>query len=316
MLQWRRQILQRSVDDTQLCTGIQTSLHTKKTKVPLDVSHSPFEGQQDQLDNIRYHIHNEFVDKYATKWIVVSEQPYLSETELQQLLQTNNSCPIVLPKYRLIFFYSEKSASTYWIGVLQYIQNIKVKLRNIHVMGNNKLTYLRHFDRHTITSMMYNKSWIKAAFVRDPRERILSAYLHKVIASDHILPSVCHNESKTFAAFLEIIQTCKNIHWISQVRAPAHFYKNMMIGKMEHIAEFTELLLRRIGAWNRNTELWLKSKYIDPLKHATNAKNNMMHYYSKSYEDIIFNLYRQDYEVFGLIDHISQIILSSKTFFK
>lgn len=45
MLQWRRQILQMSVEDTQFCTGIQTSLHWKNTQVPLDVSHSPFEWQ-------------------------------------------------------------------------------------------------------------------------------------------------------------------------------------------------------------------------------------------------------------------------------
>jgi hypothetical protein len=299
MLQWRWKILQPSVAYTQFCKGIQTSLHWKNTQVPLDVSHSPFEWQQDGLDNIKYHIHNEFVDKYATKWIEVSEQPYLSETELRQLLLTNFSCPIVVPKYRLIFFHSEKSACTYWKRLLQYIQNIKIKHADIHNPGKNKLTYLRHFDRDTITSMMYNTSWIKAAFVRDPRERILSAYLHRVIANDHMLRKACHNDSETFAAFLEVIQTCKDTHWRSQVRAPAHFYKNMMIGKMEHITEFTELLLRKIGAWNRNTELWLKSKYIDALRHATDAKNKTMQYYNKEYEDMIFNMYRQDYEVFG-----------------
>lgn len=131
------------------------------------------------------------------------------------------------------------------------------------------------------------------------RERILSVYLHRVIANDHMLRKACHNDSETFAAFLEVIQTCEDVHWRSQVRAPVHFYKKMMIGKMEHITEFTELLLRKIGAWNRNTDLWLKSKYIDALRHATHAKNKMMQYYNKGYEDIIFNMHRQDYEVFG-----------------
>lgn len=50
--------------------------------------------------------------------------------------------------------------------------------------------------------MMYDKSWIKAAFVREPRERILSAYLNKVV-DENALIEFCNEYSKTFAGFLK-----------------------------------------------------------------------------------------------------------------
>ena len=75
----------------------------------------------------------------------------------------------------------------------------------------------------------------------------------------------------------------------------------MIIGKMEHIFEFTELLLKKIGAWNNKTKLWLNStKFADETRwHATDSKIKIMQYYNRDLEDEIFNIYKRDYDVFN-----------------
>ena len=296
----KNRIRQLSVpNDTCTCKYMENSVHRNNTNISIKDSHNYVKWRKDGLNSIKYHIHNEYVDKFGAKWIEVSEKPYLSNDELQQLSMTFMYSPIVVAKYKLIFFYNEKSGCSYWKRLLQYIQNI-TNTNQIHSPASNRLSYLRYFNSQTIASMMYDKSWIKAAFVREPRERILSAYLNKVV-DENALIEFCNEYSKTFAGFLKVIKTCHNIHWNSQVRAPVHFYKNMIIGKMEHIFEFTELLLKKIGAWNNKTKLWLNStKFADETRwHATDSKIKMMQYYNRDLEDEIFNIYKRDYDVFN-----------------
>ena len=243
----KNRIRQLSVPNDK-CKCMESSVDRKNTNISGKGSHNYAKWRKDGLNSIKYHMHNEYVDKFGAKWIEVSKEPYLSNEELQQLSMTFMYSPIVVAKYKLFFFYNEKSGCSYWKRLLQYIQNI-TNTNQIHSPASNKLSYLRNFNTQTIASiyMMYDKSWIKAAFVREPRERILSAYLNKVV-DENALIEFCNEYSKTFTGFLKVIKTCQNIHWNSQVRAPVHFYKNMIIGKMEHIFEFTELLLKKIGA--------------------------------------------------------------------
>ncbi|CAG2237095.1 CHST9 [Mytilus edulis] len=114
------------------------------------------------------------------------------------------SSPIVVPKYKLIFFWNEKSACTYWKKLFQFIQGIN----NTEVHNHrNGLTTLKSFDTCEIIKMMYNESWVKAVFVREPRERLLSSYLDKA-HHQHIMYQLCRvNRTVTFYEFLEIIKT-------------------------------------------------------------------------------------------------------------
>jgi hypothetical protein len=68
-----------------------------------------------------------------------------------------------------------------------------------------------------------------------------------------------------------------------------------------NILEFTERLLRKIGAWNKNINLFLNSTAFatQTRSHATDAKNRITQHYNRHLEDVIFNIYKHDYDVFG-----------------
>ncbi|CAG2202518.1 unnamed protein product [Mytilus edulis] len=181
------------------------------------------------------------------------------DKNIMQQLKYNPSSPIVVPKYKLIFFWSAKSACTYWKRLMQLIQGIN---RTILHDPRSGLKTLDMFSNCKIMEMMNNEQWVKAAFVREPRERILSSYLDKG-QYRHVMNEVCRiNRTVSFNEFLEIIKHCKNSHWDNQCRVPEYFYKQMMVGKFSEISSFTERLLKRIGAWNETVEHWLNSSKI------------------------------------------------------
>ncbi|VDI07848.1 Hypothetical predicted protein [Mytilus galloprovincialis] len=199
--------------------------------------------------------------------------PSLTDAELKQIKRTWYNSPIVVMKYRLIFFWNEKSGCSFWKSLLQYIQGLKRD--DMHNPYVNGLKYLINFEDNDIISMMYNDSWTKAVFVREPRERMLSSYLDKGLNDGFIMVN-CKRTVKTFSEFLELAKQCPNAHWESQVRAPKYFYKKMMIGKMADISTFTEKLLTKIGAWNETVKIWLHSKDSEKKSrsHAQNAGEN------------------------------------------
>ncbi|XP_071144951.1 carbohydrate sulfotransferase 9-like [Mytilus edulis] len=227
--------------------------------------------------------------------------PQLTKVELRQIKRyTHYSSPIVVSKYKLIFFWNEKVGCTYWKSLLQFIQGIKNK--EVHDPRRNGLTYLIQFKDNDVTDMMFNEAWIKAVFVREPRERVLSAFLDKGL-NNSLMMDLCGRPSvKSFPEFLAVIKLCKDVHWSSQVKLPRHLYKNTMIGKMPDIDKFTENLLTKIGAWNDTVKDWLHSKeqFGRARPHATSARQKLLQYYNDTKsQDIIFEMYTDDYKVFN-----------------
>lgn len=227
----------------------------------------------------------------------------LSANDLERLKRVERGPPIVVPRYKLIFFWNQKSACSYWKRVFQYIQGIPRKqFQFIHTPERSGLKYLDNYSNKSISQMMNDPTWIKATFVREPRERLLSAYLDKAIDNSFILEK-CNRSVKSFAEFIELTRTCKDPHWESQVRLPQHYYKHMIVGVMENLPDFTEKLLRKVGAWNDTVRHWLQNRKRNDLvvtrMHATNAKNKILKYYTHSLEKKIVTRYQKDYDVFG-----------------
>ena len=70
--------------------------------------------------------------------------------------------------------------------------------------------------------MMEDDAWTKAVFVRDPKMRVLSAYLDKGLPFDGgwVGGKCCKNEgqcrvraSETFAGFVQVAEDCPNPRW-------------------------------------------------------------------------------------------------------
>ncbi|CAC5376208.1 unnamed protein product [Mytilus coruscus] len=247
---------------------------------------------------------NKIQSFFKYNWKVKPVIPMLTTNDIKILIRNREprTCPVVVPSYKLIFFYNQKSAATYWKYLLHYIQNIST-VREPHILQDpvkSGFTFLRDFNATEITYMMYSKTWTKATFVREPRERLLSAYLDKVV-KQNFFQRRCNKNISSLGEFLKVIKTCKNSHWESQVRAPLHFYKDMMIGKFENISKFTKALLTKIGAWNTKVEKWLQSDELSLRYriHSVGGANKLHLFYNRNLENEIFDMYSLDYKVFG-----------------
>lgn len=225
----------------------------------------------------------------------------ISKEELATIKRGFYISPIVNEKFKLIFFWNEKAGCSYWKQVMQFLvgvngSNVKIDDEFVHHPQRNGLSYLCNYPDANATAMLLSNDWTKAAFVREPRERILSCYFDKVIKEDHFSRH-CHNNTKSFSMFLKVIRTCKDPHWESQVRAPKWLYEQMMIGKMPDISNFTVKLLTKIGAYS--TDIQANLIQYRNMHYASNASSLLHQFYDKELQDVVFDLYKDDYEVFS-----------------
>ncbi|VDI63554.1 Hypothetical predicted protein [Mytilus galloprovincialis] len=246
--------------------------------------------------------HEQLFNKNTTKEHIIlrteaKHVPRLTDKELDHIKHAFENSPIVLKKYKLIFFWNEKSGCTYWKSLFYFIQG----LNSTNVHNSHLLSYLVQFNTNEITKMMFDNSWTKAVFVREPRERILSCYLDKGLNAAFMMHS-CKRTPKSFLDFLKLIKQCKGSHWEPQVKVPKFLYKNMIVGKLSDIFAFTEQLLTKIGAWNETVNVWMNSEKTEKRArhHATNSKDKLYQYYNDTkIQDIIFEMYTDDYDVFN-----------------
>ena len=94
--------------------------------------------------------------------------------------------PIVVEKYKLVFFTIPKVACTTWkqaFGLMIGYDNWYLDTEGLegdpHDPNLNGLRYLYHFPIETAHEMMTSPHWTRAIFVRDPKIRFLSAFMDK-----------------------------------------------------------------------------------------------------------------------------------------
>jgi len=195
--------------------------------------------------------------------------------------------PVVLEKYKLVFFTQAKVGCTVWKQLFRRMagyQNWKAEnTRNLLPWNPrfNGLKYLYHYDLQTASQILTDPTWTRAIFVRDPKERFVSAYLDKAVQNPHFLKRQCctaistkttsteqNDNDKTVAcaeqsisraqtspmAFLQFVERyCDNAHWRPQSLRLTDKYWPVInfVGHMETVAEDAERLLRQVGAWEK-----------------------------------------------------------------
>jgi hypothetical protein len=121
-----------------------------------------------------------------------------------------DNAPIVLEDYKLLFFTTPKVGCTVWKQLFRRISgyadwktqgddhtgstsNSKNPKGLPHNPLHNGLTYLYHYPPDEVDWMLTDPAWTRAIFVRDPKERLLSAYLDKVVSesSNYMLRHCC-----------------------------------------------------------------------------------------------------------------------------
>ena len=235
-----------------------------------------------------------------------------------------DSAPIVIEKYKLVFFTVPKVACTTWKKAFRKMEGIPGWRRERpppkeipHDPKYNKLKYLSHYSLDDAQRMMTDPTYTKAIFVRDPKQRFLSAFLNKGLHSDgaYVTRRCCRRgrgancwaeSNRTLSNFAQLIkQGCRDVHWRPQTqRMESKYWPHInFIGHFETVEEDSQRLLERIGAWEEHGKtgwgihknLTMFGKDSNTNSHKTGAGKKLLEWYTPELESWVEEFYEGDY---------------------
>ena len=193
--------------------------------------------------------------------------------EIPEILPTdqiyaNARTVFVIPEYKLIFITFPKVACSEWKRMFMRINGnpnwCKIRHFDAHNPKNNKISILSDYSTEIATAMMTSPSWTRAAFVREPKERVLSAFLDKSVKEDYFarkccdkIPNEedkvsCRQNKKSFKSFLHFVteypEQCFDVHWEAQVaKIDEKWWPYIdFIGQQSNLLEDSKKLLKSL----------------------------------------------------------------------
>ena len=158
----------------------------------------------------------------------------LPEDHIYQSVYNYNT--FVIPEYKLIFFTFPKVACSEWKRMLMRMNGNPgwCSLTNPHDPKKHKMKTLLDHAPDVAAAMMTSPTWTKVAIFREPKERILSAFLDKAVRHptyyvkrccqnlpDKNLEKQCIDNKLKFDSFLHFVtkcpKECYDAHWEAQV---------------------------------------------------------------------------------------------------
>ncbi len=194
----------------------------------------------------------------------------------------------------------------------------------------NGLKYLYHYPLPEALHMLTDPEWMRAIFVRDPKERFLSAFLDKAVKkkgmyidrhcciSDQNKEDSCGKQaSRSLIDFIQVVrqQCCCDPHWKPQSqRIDDNLWDYInFIGYFHNMAADTQKMLQDLGmgAWEafgasgwgkfQNESIFVESSQA---KHRTSARTKLLHYFNDTIsEGLIEDFYADDYNRFEFDRH-------------
>mmetsp|Transcript_26499 Transcript_26499/g.63094 ORF Transcript_26499/g.63094 Transcript_26499/m.63094 type:complete len:322 (-) Transcript_26499:419-1384(-) len=238
----------------------------------------------------------------------------------------NTAGPFVVESHKLIFFSIPKVACSVWKQLfrrMDRIDNWIGKKVNIHDPLFNGLKYLNQYSLQNATRFMNDPAYTKAIFVRDPKDRFLSAFLDKGLQQNgkHVLDRCCPTDkqcwpesTRTLTHFFKLTKACRDPHWFPMHERLDSKYLPLIdfVGSMDNQQEDSKHLLQTIGAWEdfgasgwgvNGTEQIFQSK--SSVNHATSSSasdawDRMKRYYTPELERAVEERFAGDYDTFNL----------------
>lgn len=233
---------------------------------------------------------------------------------------------LVNDKYRVLFCLIPKVSATTWRRMFLSMSG-KVPKRRIFNLTNSEIFHqmyylydtLQNYDQEGVKFRL--KNYTKVIFVRDPLERLLSAYRSKFVNTrqfDQIYGAriisnfrqnytKIQNTNSSTVTFLEFVKFVtekertwfqeKNLHWSPywDVCYPCTVNYDY-IGKFENLVDEANDILRYIGA----TKIQFPNR--DLFYYASKTKNVMNMHYSKipqKYLENISKMFERDFKLFS-----------------
>ncbi|KAL3939622.1 MAG: hypothetical protein SGBAC_005692 [Bacillariaceae sp.] len=272
-----------------------------------------------------------FVQDDGTEFQVLSTDKIMIEDWSQDW----DNSPIVIEEYKLLFFPVPKVSCTLWKQLFRRIKGFDdwksqdgIKYLP-HNPKENGLTYLNQLNTSYATQIFEDKSWTKAIFVREPKERFLSAFLDKAISNDGVFVrdkccategtrSNCRNDAScqkcvtdalTIPGFLQTIETCRNAHWDPMYdRLEPKYWKYInFVGRMDFLERDGRKLLQQVGAYdtygNNGWGKYSNSSMFDRMtksvqSHTTDSNSKVWQFYTPETERLVEEHFENDYRLF------------------
>jgi hypothetical protein len=201
---------------------------------------------------------------HPQKLIKVRKKDYIMNVRI-------NGAPIVIEQYKLIFFTIQKTGCTVWKQLFRKMMGFQ-DWRTGPTWGTKTgLLQLWHYNLTQATMLMNDPSYTRAIFVRDPKERFLSAFLDKAIHTEYVdetccrrrkkkkkpitlqtTQEQCRQDSQNFTTFVQMTRSsCLDPHWTPQWQRLEERYWPLLdvVGHLETAADDAKRLLQKIGAW-------------------------------------------------------------------
>lgn len=249
---------------------------------------------------------------------------YQSSAGEQRVSQRQVSRVYVEDRYRLLYCEVPKAGCSNWKRVLMVLGGSATSTRKIpHDAAHyaNHLRRLDSYDRAGITARL--RSYTKVLFVREPFERLVSAfrdkfespnsYYHPVFGRP-IISKYRANATRTalrtgagvtFREFVQYLLDVRrpvgmDIHWepVSQLCSPCVLRYNF-IGKFESLEEDANFLLQSVGAPRNLTFPDFKDR--NPLAERTSSKITQRYFaqLNATERQRTFDFYYMDYLMFS-----------------
>lgn len=227
---------------------------------------------------------------------------------------------LVNERHRFVFFSIPKVACTDWMRLFMRMRGVPDWHDDPHYRTDRSL--LSDYSTRECTEILVSSQWLKAAFFRDPVERLLSAYLDKLVCRRSYAVSLFtdRDEDVSFDAFLSFVldrntdpsrpeglHEMTNPHWRAQslVGNIQKFAPVLdFVGRFSHLFQDARSLLRKRGLWEEfgatgwgpkgNTAFF----EVNDALHATNARHLLSDYFSAEQIERVRRAYQVDYDLF------------------
>lgn len=209
----------------------------------------------------------------------------------------------VSPRAEFVFYRVPKSAnSTVIRAILDHDPDHKDSTLKLDADRAKREAYLKPAHLGLRQARQALARYFVFAFVRNPFDRVLSAYLDKVAGQETKKRQVAEGLGKPpeaavsfgeFVRYLDRGGLYGNIHWAPQsalLPAPEHVD---FLGRVETLNEDLEALIRRLFPGTGEVSV------VGARRHATHAAGSREDYYDSGLRDAVARLYREDLERLG-----------------
>jgi hypothetical protein len=277
------------------------------------------------VNQVYYQDYDIFGFSSSRKQLLVQPTDYIYARDLRQW----DAAPVVVERFRLVFFTVPKNACTTWKMLFrrmhgaQNYQDQDERRGLPHNPTRNGLRYLSEYSLDEANRIMTSPDYTRAIFVRDPKNRFLSAYLDKAVADpDFVQRKCCRNTTdiryqelacsgqvpnSTPWQFLDLIHQCSDAHWLPQHYRMEEKYWPFInfVGRHGHVEVDAKTLLQQIGAWDEYGQQGWGASLREPifhkessqrLNHTTDSKQKYHMYFTPELEREVGEFYAVDYQ--------------------